>query len=150
MAGIELYTAAFNDHAPIPKRYARDGDNISPPLTWSGVPDGTAELLLLCEDPDAPSGTFVHWLVTGITPADGRVDAGETPPGGTPRTNGFGDAGWGGPQPPVGDKAHRYFFHLYALPEPVALPADATAEVVHRMVDKAQLASGTVVGLYHR
>ncbi|MEV4681605.1 YbhB/YbcL family Raf kinase inhibitor-like protein [Streptomyces kurssanovii] len=150
MAGIELHTAAFNDHALVPRRYARDGDNISPPLTWSGVPDGTADLLLLCEDPDAPSGTFVHWLVTGIDPADGSVEAGETPPGGTPRTNGFGDTGWGGPQPPVGDEAHRYFFRLYALPEPVTLPDKATADDVHRAVDKTQLASGTIVGLYQR
>jgi Raf kinase inhibitor-like YbhB/YbcL family protein len=150
MAGIELNTAAFNDHALVPRRYARDGDNISPPLTWSGVPDGTAELLLLCEDPDAPSGTFVHWLVTGIDPADGSVEAGETPPGGTPRTNGYGERGWGGPQPPVGDDAHRYFFRLYALPEPVTLPDNPSADDVHRAVDKTQLAGGTIVGLYQR
>ncbi|MFF8842070.1 YbhB/YbcL family Raf kinase inhibitor-like protein [Streptomyces sp. NPDC015127] len=150
MAGIDLSSSAFNDHALIPQRYARDGENVSPPLTWSGVPDGAAELVLLCEDPDAPSGTFLHWLVTGIRPADGAVDAGETPAGGTSRSNGFGGEGWGGPQPPVGDGAHRYFFHLYAVPEPVTLPDNATADDVHRAVDKAQLASGTIVGLYQR
>lgn len=150
MAGIELRSAAFNDHAMIPKRYARDGENVSPPLTWSGIPDGTAELLLLCEDPDAPSGTFLHWLVTGIDAAAGSADAGVTPSGGTPRTNGYGEPGWGGPQPPVGDNAHRYFFRLYALPGPVDLPEKATAADVHRAVDKHQLASGTVVGTYQR
>jgi Raf kinase inhibitor-like YbhB/YbcL family protein len=150
MAGIELNSAAFSDHALIPQRYARDGEDVSPPLTWSGVPDGAAELLLLCEDPDAPSGTFVHWLVTGIDPADGTVDAGQVPAGGTERNNGYGEARWGGPQPPVGDEAHRYFFRLYALPEPAGLPDGATADDVHRAVDKQQLASGTIVGLYQR
>lgn len=149
MAGIELRSTAFTDHSPIPARYAHDRDNVSPPLSWSGVPDDAAELLLLCEDPDAPVGTFVHWLVTGIPPEDGGVDAGE-PPRGHALANGFGERGWGGPQPPVGDGAHRYFFRLYALPEPVSLPGGATAEDVHRVVDKAQLASGTVVGMYQR
>lgn len=150
MAGIELKSAAFNDHALIPRRYAREGEDLSPPLSWSGVPDGTAELLLLCEDPDAPSGTFVHWLVTGIGPADGTVDAGQVPAGGTASRNGYGEDRWGGPQPPVGDEAHRYFFRLYALPGPVDLPDGATAEEIHRAVDQQQLASGTVVGLYQR
>jgi Raf kinase inhibitor-like YbhB/YbcL family protein len=150
MSGIELKSAAFTDHTVIPHRYAKDGENVSPPLTWSGVPDGTAELALLCEDPDAPSGNFVHWLVTGIDPGSGGVGTGETPPGGTPRTNGYREQGWGGPQPPVGDAAHRYFFRLYALPEPLSLPDGATAEEVHRAVDERQLASGTIVGLYQR
>lgn len=150
MAGIRLSSAAFSDHTLIPERYARKGENLSPPLTWSGVPDGTAELLLLCEDPDAPAGTFVHWLVTGIDPVDGGVDAGQTPTGGTEHPNGFGEARWGGPQPPVGDDAHRYFFRLYALPSPVDLPADANADDVHRAVDHLQLAAGILVGLFQR
>lgn len=100
MAGIELKSSAFNDGAFIPRRYAKEGDDVSPDLTWTGVPDGTSELLLLCEDPDAPSGTFVHWLVTGIDPACEGVAAGEIPPGGQERRNGYGDSGWGGPNPP--------------------------------------------------
>src|SRR5947209_7417856 len=63
---LELRSAAFNDHTVIPDRYSYEGRNISPPLEWHGVPDGTQELVLLCEDPDAPSGTFTHWAVTGI------------------------------------------------------------------------------------
>jgi Raf kinase inhibitor-like YbhB/YbcL family protein len=150
MAGIELISSAFNDHTAIPRRYAREGDNVSPSLTWSGVPEGTAELLLLCEDPDAPTGTFVHWLVTGIAPDADSVEAGKTPRGGKPLPNGFGETGWGGPHPPAGDEAHRYFFRLYALPEPVELPANPTADDVHRAVDKRQSASGTIVGMYQR
>ncbi|MBO8196663.1 YbhB/YbcL family Raf kinase inhibitor-like protein [Streptomyces oryzae] len=150
MAGIELISTAFNDNAIIPRRYTRDGDDVSPPLEWSGVPGGTAELLLLCEDPDAPSGTFVHWLVTGIDPDARSVEPGETPLGGTPLTNGFGGSGWGGPLPPAGDEAHRYFFRLYALPDPVQVPDNASAEDVHRAVDGAALASGNIVGRYQR
>ncbi|MET9293292.1 YbhB/YbcL family Raf kinase inhibitor-like protein [Streptomyces sp. NPDC003077] len=150
MAGIELNSVAFNDGAFIPRRYTRDGEDVSPALSWSGVPDGTSELVLLCEDPDAPTGTFVHWLVTGIDPAGGGVEAGQTPPGGREHTNGYGEPGWGGPQPPAGDTAHRYFFHVYALPEPTGLPDQPTAEDVHAAVDERQLASGTLVGLFHR
>ncbi|MFE9391601.1 YbhB/YbcL family Raf kinase inhibitor-like protein [Streptomyces sp. NPDC006784] len=150
MAGIQLSTSAFDDNAVIPRRHTREGEEISPPLEWSGVPDGTAELLLLCEDPDAPSGTFLHWLVTGIDPDARSVEAGETPRGGTPLANGFGGTGWGGPLPPAGDKAHRYFFRLYALPEPVRVPDNASAENVHHTVDDAALASGSIVGLYQR
>ncbi|MEV3987373.1 YbhB/YbcL family Raf kinase inhibitor-like protein [Streptomyces sp. NPDC049837] len=150
MAGIELKSSAFNDGSFIPRRYAKEGDDVSPPLSWSGVPDGTSELLLLCEDPDAPSGTFLHWLVTGIDPASDGVDTGETPRGGTNRSNDYGGRGWGGPQPPVGDQAHRYFFRVYALPEPVELPDGASARDVHAAVDERQLAGGTLVGLYQR
>ncbi|WP_059009742.1 YbhB/YbcL family Raf kinase inhibitor-like protein [Streptomyces specialis] len=150
MAGIELRSTAFNDQTPIPDRYTKDGENLSPPLDWSRPPPGTRELALLCEDPDAPSGTFLHWLVTGIDPASGGVAVGEPPRGGTPHTNGFGDRGWDGPRPPVGDRAHRYFFRLYALPEHVELPEHATAADAHRMLDGRSLAGGTLRGLYQR
>ncbi|AXK35648.1 YbhB/YbcL family Raf kinase inhibitor-like protein [Streptomyces armeniacus] len=150
MAGIDLKSSAFSDHAPVPRRYSWEGDNASPPLTWSGVPDGTAELVLLCEDPDAPSGTFVHWAVRGIDPRTDGVDAGEPPPGSTELVNGFGQRGWGGPLPPPGDEAHRYFFRLYALSGPSALPDAPSADDVHQAVEERQLASGTLVGLYQR
>jgi Raf kinase inhibitor-like YbhB/YbcL family protein len=150
MAGIELRSPAFSDHDLIPGRHAHDRDNISPALQWSGVPDGTTELVLLCEDPDAPSGTFLHWLITGIDPAATGIGEGQVPRGGQEWINGFGERGWGGPQPPVGDQAHRYFFRLYALPRPVRLPAHLDVDGVHRAVDDAALASGATVGLYQR
>ncbi|MEV5438482.1 YbhB/YbcL family Raf kinase inhibitor-like protein [Streptomyces sp. NPDC052682] len=150
MAGMELGSTAFDDHSFIARRYAYEGDNISPPLSWSGVPDDATELLLLCEDPDAPSGTFVHWIVVGIDPRSGGMEAGESPPGGTALVNGYGEQGWGGPHPPPGDEAHRYFFRLYALSGPCVLPDAPSAEQVHEAVEKQQLASGTLVGLYQR
>lgn len=150
MPDIELHSPSFGDNASIPRRHAKEGTNISPPLAWSGIPEDTAELVLMCEDPDAPSGPFLHWLVTGIDPKSGGVEPGTTPASGVPYTNGFYEQGWGGPLPPAGDRAHRYVFQLYALPHPFSLPDGVTAEEVHRSVDRRQLASGTLVGLYQR
>jgi Raf kinase inhibitor-like YbhB/YbcL family protein len=150
MAGIQLRSPTFRDNEPIPGRHAHDRDNIPPALQWSGVPDGTAELLLLCEDLDAPSGDFLHWLVTGIDPATDGIGEGERPKGGREWPNGFGENGYGGPQPPVGDKPHRYFFRLYALRGAVQLPARPKPSDVHRQVDESALATGTTVGLYQR
>ncbi|MFD9906298.1 YbhB/YbcL family Raf kinase inhibitor-like protein [Streptomyces sp. NPDC059063] len=150
MTDIELKSSAFHDHAPIPPRHAREGDNVPPPLTWSGVPDDAAELVLLCEDPDAPQGTFVHWLMTGLDPRVEGLDAGAPQPPAHVHRNDFGEDGWSGPHPPAGDEPHRYFFRLYALPAPVSLPEDATADEVHAAVDRQHVGSGTLVGLYQR
>ncbi len=150
MAGIELRSSAFGDHTPIPGRHSKEGGNLSPPLSWSPPPAGTHELALMCEDPDAPSGTFLHWLVTGIDPRSGGVRTGELPPGATAHTNGFGDADWDGPRPPAGDPAHRYFFRLYALPGPASLPEHPSARDAREELGGHQLAGGTLVGLYQR
>jgi Raf kinase inhibitor-like YbhB/YbcL family protein len=151
MAEIQVRSPAFNDDEPVPSRYAHDHENVSPPLRWSDVPESTTELVLLCEDPDAPAGSFLHWLVTGIDPAAEGVSEGETPPGGREWANGFGEQGWGGPQPPVGDHAHHYVFHLYALADPIRLPAKPSADDVHRQVERASiLASAITVGTYQR
>lgn len=149
---IELRSPAFNDHTLIPDRYAYAGDNLSPPLEWRGIPDDARELALLCEDPDAPTGTFVHWVVTGIPPHSGGVDEGQEPngPDVIAGPNDFGEHGWGGPHPPAGDEPHRYFFRLYATDEPLELPARATADDVHAALDGHVLARGTLVGLFAR
>jgi Raf kinase inhibitor-like YbhB/YbcL family protein len=146
---VELRSSAFNDHTLIPDRYSKGGDNISPPLEWGGIPDGTRELALLCEDPDAPGGTFVHWVVTGISPNSTGVREGESPAG-TIGRNGFDELGWGGPQPPVGDDPHRYFFRLYALDQPLGLAEAPGAEQVHKTMEGHVLARGTHVGLFGR
>ncbi|WP_455356768.1 YbhB/YbcL family Raf kinase inhibitor-like protein [Streptomyces sp. SYSU K217416] len=150
MNGIELSSAAFDDHTAIPRRYSGEGENVSPPLTWSAPPDGTAELVLLCEDPDAPGATFLHWLVTGIDPGASGADEGQKPRGGLPWPNGFGHVGWGGPMPPPGHGPHRYFFCLYALSEPLSLHGRPTADTVHRALKGRELAVGTLVGTYQR
>ncbi|WP_031075082.1 YbhB/YbcL family Raf kinase inhibitor-like protein [Streptomyces sp. NRRL S-118] len=150
MTGIELSSAAFGDHQAIPRRYTGEGEDISPPLTWSAPPDGTAELVLACEDPDAPNGTFLHWLVTGIDPASDGVEEGRTPSGGTEWPNGFGRTGWGGPLPPAGHGRHRYFFRLWAVSQPLPLTDRPTADTVHRALAGRELASGALMGTYQR
>ncbi|MFE9927058.1 YbhB/YbcL family Raf kinase inhibitor-like protein [Streptomyces sp. NPDC005774] len=150
MTGIELTSVAFGDHAAIPRRHSGEGDDASPPLTWSAVPDAASELVLLCEDPDAPGGTFLHWLVTGIDPGSTGVVEGEPPPGGQEWPNGFGRMGWGGPMPPPGHGAHRYFFRLWAVSESLPLHGRPTADAVHRAVKGRELVSGTLVGTYQR
>ena len=147
-AVIELRSPAFNDHTMIPARCSRPGGNVSPALEWSDVPPETAELALLCEDPDAPRGAFIHWLVTGIAPSTRAVAEGEEPSG-TSWPNDWGGPGYGGPQPPIGDDPHRYFFRLFALAEPLEVPPDADPHDIRRLLDE-HLASGTLVGLFAR
>ncbi|HEY6738853.1 MAG TPA: YbhB/YbcL family Raf kinase inhibitor-like protein [Actinopolymorphaceae bacterium] len=147
---MELRTSAFDDHTPIPAVHTRDGDNVSPPLEWSGVPEGTVELALICEDPDAPSGTFVHWVVAGIPPDVDGFAHGEVPSGTVAGRNDFGDVGWGGPRPPVGDPAHRYFVRLYALDTPTELEPGFDADELRRHISRHAIDSGNVVGLYQR
>nr|WP_245900882.1 YbhB/YbcL family Raf kinase inhibitor-like protein [Prauserella shujinwangii] len=149
-AELELRSAAFSDHTIVPDRYSRVGDDISPPLEWTRVPDGTEELALVVEDPDAPGGTFTHWVVTNIPPDARGAGEGELPPGGVPGRNDFGELGWGGPQPPVGDDAHRYFFRLYAVDRPLGLGEGATAEDVRAAAKDHTLARGNLVGLFAR
>ncbi|MFD0277377.1 YbhB/YbcL family Raf kinase inhibitor-like protein [Kitasatospora sp. NPDC127111] len=149
MTGITLTSTAFADHSAIPRRHSMEGDNVSPPLSWSGVPDGATELVLLCEDPDAPGGTFLHWLVTGIDPASSGVPEGAAPRGGHQWPNGFGRVGWGGPMPPPG-RPHHYVFRLSALSEPLPLHGRPTSEAVHRALKDRELAGGKLTGTYRR
>jgi Raf kinase inhibitor-like YbhB/YbcL family protein len=151
MTAAALHSPAFGDQETLPGRFSRQGGNVSPPLEWSGVPDNAAELMLVCEDPDAPGSTpFLHWLVTGI-PADLRsFPEGRVPPGAHEWPNDFGQPGWGGPQPPVGDGPHRYVFRLYALEHPAHLPDRPTSTDVRRTVKELQLDSATLVGRFAR
>ena len=113
---MELTSPAFSEGETLDVRFTCDGEDLSPPLAWSDVPEGTSELRLSVTDPDAPSGTFTHWLVTGIDPAAAGVGQGAVPPGGTEQPNSFGDAAYGGPCPPKG-APHRYVFTIESLDE---------------------------------
>ncbi|NHC14588.1 YbhB/YbcL family Raf kinase inhibitor-like protein [Motilibacter deserti] len=145
---IGLRSEAFSDGSFIPGEYAKDGGNQQPVLEWDDVPDGTTELALLCVDPDAPVGTWLHWLVTGIDPSTRRVEPGADV--GIEHGNGYGEQGWGGPQPPVGDEPHRYVFRLYALAEPFAAPDPSDADAVRSWLDDHSTATGTLTGRYQR
>jgi Raf kinase inhibitor-like YbhB/YbcL family protein len=119
---LSLASSAFRPSGPIPDRHTCDGADVSPPLVWTGVPDGTRSLVLIVDDPDAPDPaapkrTWVHWVLFDIPPAAAGLPDGVTraalPAGTREGRNDWGRTGWGGPCPPVG--RHRYFFRLYAL-----------------------------------
>lgn len=146
---MHLYSPAFSDHALIPSQYAHQNGDLSVPLAWSDVPEETAELTLTCEDPDAPGGGFVHWLLAGIPPHEGGLEAGRQPARAVAGRNSFGGDAYAGPHPPVGDEPHRYFFRLYALPEPSGLRPGFTAQQLEPHLAKA-LAKATLVGTFGR
>ncbi len=117
---MELTSPAFKHMGEIPKKYTCDGEDISPPLVWEGVPDGTKSLALIVDDPDAPDPraprmTWVHWVLYNLPPSTKGLEEGAVtlPPGTLQGKNDWGRTGYGGPCPPIG--RHRYFFKLYAL-----------------------------------
>ena len=152
---LALTSLAFGQGERIPKKYTADGENISPPLRWSGTPDETGSFVLLCNDPDAPGGIFRHWAVYDI-PAD-RLELKE---GHGPETlrdglkqaiNDFDRPGYSGPCPPEGDGAHRYHFRLMALSEPsLPLGPHASCEEVEAAAARHVCAETELVGLYER
>jgi Raf kinase inhibitor-like YbhB/YbcL family protein len=148
MAVFELLTPAFESGQPIPRKYSCDGEDVSPPLTWSDVPEGTRSLALVVDDPDAPRGTFTHWLAWGIDPAAGGLREGEAPP--VEGKNDFGEVGWRGPCPPPGHGPHRYLFRLHALEAELDVPSGADKAEVQRALDGRALAVAELVGTYER
>jgi len=150
---IQIQSSAFSEGGAIPKQYTCDGKDISPPLSWAGVPDETKSLALICDDPDAPRKTWVHWVLFDLPPGikglSEGVAARETiAEGGTHGVNDFRKLGYGGPCPPSG--THRYLFKLYALDAKLALSSGATKEEVLRAMEGHVLAQGTLTGKYSR
>jgi Raf kinase inhibitor-like YbhB/YbcL family protein len=148
VAEFEVTSAAFGHGQPIPRKHTCEGEDASPPLAWSGVPEETESLALVVDDPDAPGGTFAHWRAWGITPAAGGLGEGEAPP--FEGRNDFGSVGWRGPCPPPGHGPHRYFFRLYALDAELELPAGAAKAEVDRALAGRALAVAGLVGIYER
>jgi hypothetical protein len=157
VATLVLTSTAFQNGAPIPSRYTCDGADRSPPLAWSGAPPNTRSYVLLVEDPDAPGGTFVHWVVydipATITELPEGVPEGPSPPqlggGHQGHTSFRGPPRYGGPCPPRGP-AHHYHFRLYALDAPLRLPPGATRAQVAEAMREHVLASAELVGTYAR
>lgn len=146
MAQMTLRSAAFEDGGAIPARYTCDGDDVSPPLAWEGVPEGTGGFALLVTDPDA--GGFVHWVLTDIPDDLTELPEGQGDAIGAPGQSSFGRAGWGGPCPPSGE--HRYEFRLYALSEPLGVGTGASADTVRAALEGRVLADGQLTGVYAR
>jgi len=151
---IELTSTAFREGETIPKMHTGDGKDVSPPLAWSKPPEGTKSLILICDDPDDPRGTWVHWVLFNL-PAETRsleqgVLAQDSLANGAKQgKNDFGDAGYGGPSPPKG-KPHRYFFKLYALDTQLDLNSGATKDQVVAAMKGHILAEGQLMGRYGR
>ena len=147
---ITLRSPAFADGDTIPGVYTCDGDDVSPPLEWSGVPSDAAELAVLVEDPDAPGGTFVHWTLYGLDAGLRALPAAAVPTNATEGANSRGEHGWTPPCPPEGDSPHRYVFTLYALRAPSGLEAHAAPEDVRSAVAAGATARGQLVGRFGR
>jgi Raf kinase inhibitor-like YbhB/YbcL family protein len=153
MAAITITSQAFKHMQPIPSQYTCDGADISPPLSWSNVPPATKSIALICDDPDAPAGTWVHWVVYDLPPATDslpenipKIDT--LPGGGTQGKNDFRRIGWNGPCPPGG--THRYFFKINALDTMLNLPAGKTKAEIEKAMKGHILAKGEIVGTYTR
>src|SRR5574341_928646 len=150
MQNISITTEAFRNGDAIPAEYTCDGSDKSPALSWSGIPAGTKSIALIMDDPDAPRGTFVHWVLFNIPAETKKLPEGV--PGSKTLSDGschgitdFGKAGYGGPCPPPG-KPHRYFFKVYALDKKLNLPAGASKKQVEDAMKGHILAKGELMG----
>jgi hypothetical protein len=154
MMALTLRSAVFEPGSRIPKPYTCDGRDVSPPLRWTNVPPGTESFALICDDPDAPMGTWVHWVIYNI-PADSDRLPEALPPteklegGALQGSNDFGRIGYGGPCPPRG-KAHRYFFRLYALDEELSAAPGSTRKALLAQMEGHILESTELHGVYGR
>lgn len=153
MASQLSITSIFPSGQPIPSRHTCDDENTSPPLRISGVPEGTKSLALIVDDPDAPRGTFVHWVLFNLPPETSvirpGVDVTREFSGAREGMNDFGDEGYGGPCPPPGGP-HRYFFHLYALDSTLDLETGATKKEVTQLMESHIIEEADLIGTYHR
>lgn len=146
-AALQVSSSAFAANQAIPPKYTCDGTQTSPPLSWSKVPAGTQSIAILVDDPDAPRGTFTHWLVTGISPTTTSLAAGAPlPQGAMAARNGKGEARYTGPCPPEG--RHRYVFRVYALDRTVATPRSKDDFLA--AIDGHVLAEGQLIGTYQK
>jgi Raf kinase inhibitor-like YbhB/YbcL family protein len=151
---LTVTTTAFKEGNPIPRDYTGDGKNISPPLHWSGAPEHTQSYALICSDPDAPSGVWIHWVIFNI-PADatglkeGVAKKALLPDGAAQGINSGHAIGYDGPAPPPGP-AHRYYFHVYALDSKLALNGKVTKDALIKVMEGHILGEGQVMGKYGR
>ena len=151
---MELHSDAFTAESAIPKKYTGDGADLSPPLRWQDVPEGTQSFALVCDDPDAPRGTWVHWVLFNLPPAlrelpEGVARDSALPDDSRQGKNDFGRPGYGGPAPPRG-KPHRYFFTLYALDAPLDLAAGATRRQLDEAMRGHIISQAQLMGTYQR
>ena len=150
---LVITSTAFSEGEMIPTRYTCDGPDVSPDLSWRGVPDAAASLALICDDPDAPMGTWVHWVLFNIPSGAGRLPAEISSDailenGARHGTNDFRKLGYGGPCPPGG--THRYYFKLYVLDTELNLDSGATKDQLLEAMQGHILAEAQLMGIYKR
>ena len=145
MKKLFVSSPSFGNNKLIPAKYTCDGENVNPPLTIEGLPEVTKSLALIVDDPDAPMGTWDHWVVWNILPSS---KIGENTVPGTEGVNTYRRHSYGGPCPPSG--THRYFFKVYALDTMLDLSSNATKNDVEKAIKGHVLAKGELVGLYSR
>jgi Raf kinase inhibitor-like YbhB/YbcL family protein len=144
-----LNSTAFAEGQTIPAKYTCDGANASPPLRWDGPPQAKS-LVLIVDDPDAPGGTFTHWVLYDILGAQRELPEG-SPGAGIPGMNDFSKAGYGGPCPPRANGPHRYFFTLYALDIPsLKLPGGRPRQEIERAMQGHVVGQAKLIGTYER
>jgi Raf kinase inhibitor-like YbhB/YbcL family protein len=150
---IVIESASFIQNQSIPSKYTCDGPNVSPPLEWKNIPEKAKSIVLICDDPDAPAGVWVHWVCYDIPPVktsifEGIPKSDSLPMGGKQGITDFGSIGYGGPCPPSG--THRYFFKIYAIDRLLGLPAGKTKKDIERAIKGHILAQGQVIGVYSK
>jgi len=142
---LKVRSVAFSDGGSIPLRYTCEGENVNPPLQVGSLPEHTKSLALIVEDPDAPRGTFDHWIEWNIPPNEG-ISENSIP--GIQGKNSFGKRGYGGPCPPSG--SHRYIFKVYALDNELNIPAGSDKKTLQQALEGHVLASGELLGHYQK
>jgi len=151
---LALHSHDFENGSDIPRAFTCEGEDRSPELEWSGIPEGTQSFALIADDPDAPAGTWVHWVIFNIPPTTQELKPGvekkdQLPDGTRQGQNDFRKIGYNGPCPPPG-RPHRYFFRLYALNSKLTLPAGTSKSDLERAMEGHVVAHAEWVGRYRR
>lgn len=148
MQNMKITSPAFQNNANIPLKYTCDGENINPVIDISGVPRNSESLVLIVDDPDAPSGTWTHWIVFNINPTTNRIEENNVPVGSVLGINDFGNIKYDGPCPPSG--THRYYFKLYALDIRLNLPEGSNKEDIENAMEGYILSQTELIGKYSK
>lgn len=143
--GLVVRSLAFAHNGHIPSKYTCEGEDINPPLEFSGIPEKTKSLALIVEDPDAPRGIFDHWIVWNIEPNEAIAEKSNV---GVSGRNSFGKIGYGGPCPPSG--VHRYYFKVFALDTKLNLPAGSDKKTLEQLMNDHVIGSAELMGYYQK
>jgi Raf kinase inhibitor-like YbhB/YbcL family protein len=147
VADLKISSPAISDHGPIPERHTSDGEDVSPPLSWTGVPGGTRSFALVVHDPDAPLvDGFTHWVLYNL-PAE-RTELAEGAQDGTSGSNSMGKPGYMGPAPPPGHGPHHYYFWLYALDDELELPEGLDRRALIDRIEDHVIEQARLIGVY--